>query len=65
MSEWIKCSERLPEIDTPVLWLDSKNTMRYKSPCHIDELNKFGDCVYNYLHNYTHWMPLPAPPEAE
>lgn len=65
MSKRISVKERLPKIDTPVLWFDGNNTLCKPASHHIDELNKNGCCVENYLHNYTHWMPLPEAPEVQ
>ena len=42
-SDWVKCSERMPELDVPVL-VHTGNGMD------IDG-------------EFTHWMPLPAPPQ--
>ena len=57
-SDWVKCSERMPEIDVPVL-VHTGNGMG------IDHTYDFGDGVsfYDDLYGeFTHWMPLPAPP---
>ena len=57
-SGWVKCSERMPEIDVPVL-VHTGNGMD------IDHTYDFGDGVsfYDDLYGeFTHWMPLPAPP---
>ena len=57
-SDWVKCSERMPEIDVPVL-VHTGNGMD------IDHTYDFGDGVsfYDDLYGeFTHWMPLPAPP---
>ena len=55
---WVKCSERMPELDVPVL-VHTGNGMD------IDHTYDFGDGVsfYDDLYGeFTHWMPLPAPP---
>ena len=57
-TDWVKCSERMPELDVPVL-VHTGNGMD------IDHTYDFGDGVsfYNDLYGeFTHWMPLPAPP---
>lgn len=58
-SDWVKCSERMPEIDVPVL-------VHTGSGMEIDHTYDFGDgaSFYNDLYDdVTHWMPLPAPPQ--
>ena len=63
-SDWVKCSERLPETYTKVLVLvevgnDSKQHI------FVDELyesTKYGMTWQNNDNLVTHWMPLPAPP---
>ena len=57
-SDWVKCSERMPELDVPVL-VHTGNGMD------IDRTYDFSDGVsfYNDIYGeFTHWMPLPAPP---
>ena len=57
-TDWVKCSERMPELDVPVL-VYTGNGMD------IDHTYDFGDGVsfYDDLYGeFTHWMPLPAPP---
>ena len=58
-TDWVKCSERMPEFDVPVL-VHTGNGME------IDHTYDFGDGVSFYSDLYgelTHWMPLPAPPQ--
>lgn len=71
MSDWIKCSERLPE---------SKGFVLARSIGAIDDESQTGTLVLYYsplfkeserfhsMHRVTHvtvthWMPLPAPPQ--
>ena len=57
-TDWVKCSERMPELNVPVL-VHTGSGMR------IDKAYDFGDGVSFYEDLYgdvTHWMPLPAPP---
>jgi hypothetical protein len=64
MSEWVSVEDRLPCSGEWVLWLDSDKTMGQCPPFHhIDKINKRGEALVNYRHNYTHWMPLPEPPK--
>lgn len=68
MSEWIKVNERLPEPNTTCLWFDGYSSMSGKPMMYVDKIvaTEYGfDCIGNYLHNYTHWMPLPQPPETD
>jgi len=66
--EWIKCSERMPEISSRVLvairgkyvtnatytsWTGAK-TEKGRAP-------RFED-LRGIVHQVTHWMPLPEPP---
>ena len=58
-SDWAICSERMPELDVPVL-VHTGNGMD------IDHTYDFGDGVsfYDDLYGeFTHWMPLPTPPQ--
>ena len=58
-SDWVKCSERMPELNVPVL-VHTGSGMR------IDKAYDFGDGVSFYEDLYgdvTHWMPLPALPQ--
>ncbi len=61
VTDWIPCSERMPELDVPVL-VHTGSGMR------IDKAYDFGDGVSFYEDLYgdvTHWMPLPDMPEKE
>lgn len=61
-NNWISLSESMPKIDEWALFLDGNNSM-YSStsnPIHIDKIIKGADCFVHYLHNYTHWQPLPS-----
>ena len=63
-TDWVKCSERMPETYTKVLVLvevgnDSKQHI------FVDELyesTKYGMTWQNNDNLVTHWMPLPTPP---
>lgn len=64
-SPWISVEDRLPEDGVFSLFIDTKCTMN-RELFHIDYVRVTDagiECVYNYLHNYTHWMPLPSPSE--
>ena len=60
-TDWVKCSERMPELDVPVL-VHTGNGMD------IDRTYDFSDGVSfcNDLYGeFTHWMPLPEMPEVK
>ncbi|EQA3420201.1 DUF551 domain-containing protein [Cronobacter dublinensis] len=74
MSEWIKCSERMPENDDYVLVADfdahyTSCEPNYQIACYGDWFkNNYpswdnGDGLGVNLKTITHWMPLPAPPD--
>lgn len=68
MSEWIKCSERLPD--------ESRNeVLFYIKHMQQIEIGKYNEFTSQWMlpfrahkvsaGNVTHWMPLPAAPEEE
>lgn len=64
MNEWISVKDRLPQYGVYVLWLDGDKTMGHHAPFHhIDKINSRNEAMVNYIHNYTHWVPLPEPPK--
>lgn len=59
MSEWIKCSERMPELDDDgysemVLVVGRRGSIR---------LNYLKDNEWSLAMEITHWMPLPELPK--
>ncbi|ELY6201956.1 DUF551 domain-containing protein [Cronobacter malonaticus] len=67
MSEWIKCSERMPELRQRVLVWNGysvtectyKRNEYAKTPKGREPRFEFHAGI---KHGITHWMPLPAPP---
>jgi hypothetical protein len=72
---WIPVSERLPETDTDVLWQPEKEPDEHWEPPILGWLNQWRERVYvspNMSHrfykplsDFSHWMPLPEPPDVE
>ena len=61
VSDWIPCSERMPELGVPVLVIGG-------STAWVDKAYDSDDGVSFYEDNYgrvTHWMPLPEMPEVK
>ncbi len=57
-SDWVKCSERMPEFGQSVTVYDGDRMW-------TDTTYDFGDGLCFYYDDdgrATHWMPLPAPP---
>lgn len=57
--EWIKCSEQMPEEDTLCLAIDDQSIIW---TAHFDDGILMPDIAGFYIPEFTHWMPLPAPP---
>ena len=56
-TRWIPVSERLPEEKKSVLALDRTGTAYHW---------EYSKCLSNiFVGYYTHWMPMPEPPEGE
>ena len=54
---WIPVSERLPKEKQSVLALDRTGTAYHW---------EYSKCLSNiFVGNYTHWLPLPEPPEVK
>ena len=77
--EWISVKDRLPELGIIVALMDcttyrNNGDMKMNNP-HVVQagyLNEFGGGYWSVygergmeIDAFTHWMPLPEPPEAE
>jgi len=64
MTEWIKCSERLPPTAS---YLDCKRYLIYEdfeqfAMWYKDKWISDPDDCLPHVYNPTHWQPLPEPP---
>jgi len=57
--KWVSVEERLPELDQWCTWWDVS--------CATEPCTAFRDKndTEMWWENYTHWMPLPAPPREK
>ena len=68
MSQWIKCSKKMPD-DTQMLLAFSQGEIvaaYWDWVVNPIDYKKRRDFIYlsgNTLEGVTHWMPLPAPPQ--
>ena len=80
MSQWIKCSDELPELDTPVWLRMDEDLMIIGERASGTDGWMWAACYGFYFdegkwqtvdndasdeHEPTHWQPLPTPPGAE
>jgi len=57
--KWISVKEKTPEVNQWCAWCDATGVTE---PCTaFRDINDFEF----WWENYTHWMPLPAPPKEE
>ena len=66
-SDWIPCSERLPEDGERILicvHLASHESVQLDT-CIEDGGYMYLDSGYSFGKEVTHWMPLPTPPKEE
>lgn len=66
MGKWIKCSERMPEHGAPVLVVSSMGGVVQNNVYEWDG-RTWCDFRADYeeygMEVFSHWMPLPEPPE--
>jgi hypothetical protein len=71
MTEWIKCSDRLPDENTHavlVVLVDRRGAdVMLGSHWHDDRWTISGGNYWDrdYMGEVTHWAPLPVPPVSE
>ena len=63
--EWIPVSERLPEDGVWVLWFNKSWSCQLVVAKRDGESLDWGGDLCGTLHGFTHWMPLPSPPEVK
>lgn len=64
MSEWIKCSERMPDYFVDVLITDGEHVeLNWWDGVEWDCWAERNSDMRTY-DDVTHWMPLPEPPEV-
>ena len=61
---WIPVSERLPEDGVWVLWFNKSWSCQLVVAKRDGESLDWGGDLAGPLHGFTHWMPLPSPPEV-
>ena len=59
--EWNLISITAPPTKEWLEFYDGSETMRADLQNHIDKIDKHGNCIVNYIHNYTHWRHLGSP----
>ena len=63
---WIKCTDRLPGLNTTVLVAHNNEVLCGQlGRCDEGYMWYFAGDSGNTDHEVTHWMPLPAPPNSE
>ena len=59
-TEWIKCSDQMPEEDKIVLLCDHGG---YMTAGWLTNGRFYFESMVWFQHEFTHWMPLPQPPK--
>lgn len=59
--DWNVIEKDIPPREQWLEFYDGNKTMRFDLLNHIDKIDRHGNCICNYLHNYTHWRYLSKP----
>ena len=62
---WIPVIERMPEHGVWVLWFNKSWSCQLVVAKRDGESLDWGGDLCGTLHGFTHWMPLPEPPEVK
>lgn len=62
MSNWIKCSDRLPDLDDDGY---SEPVLAINEIGNIQVVSFYSDEGWDSYGEVTHWQPLPEPPKDE
>lgn len=65
VSSWISCSEKLPEVDKPVLIYEPYNKEMVVASLDCDKTGFSNDEYWYGLKNVPFWMSLPEPPKGD
>lgn len=59
---WVSVKDRLPEFNKTVLAISNKGKIEFSFVDSAGKLDEFQLEIYNGKQYYTHWQPLPSPP---
>lgn len=62
MSQWIKCTDQMPELDDDGY---SEPVLAINEIGNIQVVSFYSDEGWDSCNEITHWMPLPQPPKEK